>query len=270
MMSSDVVIQPLVKPVHVRFDGNVYTLPDSLSKKIDAHWGLLMAAGRPYTRGPIYTLVGFAETPEAYDAIVQKSDYAHYQYTHGVGDAGEYGIRLLHAAAIIITDDDRVIFGRMGAHTGRPGMVQLSGGALDAEDLTSDGDFDLDHSAQREVREELGIDCADASRVASCTPAYLKTRGRRNVSVVIYRIDLRESAVAFLDSYESFARELRARGEVPEYDEVFALSLERAATDAFVAAHGAQCDETIVPLLETLLRDSRASGRSSRSRPDLS
>ena len=78
------------------------------------------------------------------------------------GGAG--GIHLF-GWAILISSDNAIIAIRMGAQTANPGQVYCAAGSLDAHDVI-DGRCDLEGNMVREVREETGLDLAQARPVS--------------------------------------------------------------------------------------------------------
>jgi hypothetical protein len=105
--------------------------------------------------GEVFTVVAVDETDERIDIELAETDYAHYLYSHQVGGLGKYTVRIIHSATLVITADNKMIFGSMGAHTSRPGVIQCCGGGIDHDDIT-DGVVDIEHNTAKELAEELG------------------------------------------------------------------------------------------------------------------
>lgn len=71
----------------------------------------------------------------------------------------------LFSMAIPITSDGALLAVEMSAHTANPGRIYCAAGSLDQHDLV-DGRADLDSNMMREVREETGLDLAEALDVS--------------------------------------------------------------------------------------------------------
>ena len=70
------------------------------------------------------------------------------------------GVHDCFGAAAIVTADGAVLLGVMGEHTAQAGRVYFPCGTPDRNDIV-DGRVDLDLSAQRELKEETGLDVAE-------------------------------------------------------------------------------------------------------------
>lgn len=70
------------------------------------------------------------------------------------------GVHDCFGATAIVTADGAVLLGVMGEHTAQAGRVYFPCGTPDANDIV-DGRVELDLSAQRELKEETGLDAAE-------------------------------------------------------------------------------------------------------------
>src|SRR6266540_608045 len=169
-------IQPIKKSVNIRVSGNKVVLPEPLPQKIDQHWQQLVKDNPRLHNGESFTVVRVDEADDKMDIELAETDYAHYLYSHQVGGLGEFTVRIIHSATLVITSDNKMIFGAMGRHTSRPGIIQCCGGGIDHNDIT-DGVVDIEHNTVKELAEELGLDAYDKDIVDGFSPAYLKTGG---------------------------------------------------------------------------------------------
>lgn len=99
----------------------------------------------------------------------------------------------------VVSADDRLLVGRMGAHTANPGRLYPPSGSFDPHDL-SDGQLDPIANAVREIREEVGLEVADWPS----DPGFLVIpSGPNRVAVVkVYRAA--ETAAALQTQIEAF------------------------------------------------------------------
>lgn len=119
----------------------------------------------------------------------------------------------IFALPVILSSDGAVIAIRMAAHTANPGRVYCAAGSLDPDDV-NDGFCDLDVNMAREVREETGLDLADAADVCGLHA----THDRGVVTVFrVYRFS--KSAAELIRHIEG-----HLAGDVtPEIDEALAI-----------------------------------------------
>ncbi len=245
-------VRELCKDLVVRSSDKRVVFPDDIQEKIDTYWANLLASGKNYRRGEVFTVTHVDESADRIDVLVEKSDYAHYVYCQNVDTLGEYGVRIIHTASLVITSDERVIFGEMGPQTARAGIYQLCGGGIEARHLAGDI-FDFDHNMAEELQEELGIAVADPTRVQSFRKAYLKSGGPTDKISVIYETVLLESEAEFLERYNIFEQELRKNNEEPEFGRILTLPLgEKRIIMEFFEQNGEKCDEYMEPLFELL------------------
>ncbi|RZS83481.1 hypothetical protein EV217_2225 [Phyllobacterium myrsinacearum] len=85
----------------------------------------------------------------------------------------------IFSVGVMVSADNRLIAGQMGATTSAAGRVYFPAGSFDAGDLVGD-QVDFDGNAQREVAEETGIDLGSALR--RDTMAYL-VKVERSIAV---------------------------------------------------------------------------------------
>lgn len=87
---------------------------------------------------------------------------------------------------VIVSADGAIIAVRMAEHTVNRGQVYCAAGSLDPSDIV-DGHCDIAGNMAREVREETGLDLAEAETGGR----FFATYGRRRLTVVrLYHFDL--------------------------------------------------------------------------------
>ena len=249
---SPIRVDKLWSKLIVRFSNESVALPDDIKQKVDTYWQELLASGKNYKRGEVFTVTDKKETESSTEVLVEKTDYAHYLYSQNVGGVGDFGVRIIHTAALVVSSDNYAIFGEMGSQTSRAGVFQCCGGGIDNNDLKGDK-FDFDHNITCELFEELGIDVTDVGRVLEFAAAYLKEGGPTDKMTVVYRVCLSETGKEFLEKYGKFEEALRQKGELPEFGKIIMLPLEKGAFNQFFQENGERCDEYMQPLFEKVL-----------------
>ncbi len=221
------------KKIIVRFDGKTIVLPIDLQRKVEENWRKLLANDKKYFNGEVFSIKDIKKSGDKITITVRKTNFAHYLYNRKVdSNLGKYNLRTAFASCLLLTKDNKIIFGKIGAHTSLAGRYQLIGGGLNSDDLNRDV-FDMKHSVIREVNEELGINLNDKNLVKSFMPAYLKTGGNGNVAVV-YKVLLNKSAEEILADYEKFVKKLKKVKELPEFSKIVFLSRNGKEVKKFI------------------------------------
>lgn len=242
------------KDITVRFSNKEVALPSGIQSKIDEYWNGLIASGKPYKRGEVFTVTCKEIVGDAISILVEKTNYAHYLYCQNIEPLGEYGVHIIHTAALVETSDGYYIFGEMGPQTSRHGIIQLCGGGIDNDDLKGEY-FDFKHNITKELQEELGIDVEDTSRVAYFDEAYLKEGGPTDKMTVVFRVVLHETKDRFLRKYGNFVEELKVKGDEPEFGKILALKKDTQEIMDFLVQPNLKLDEYMEPLFEEMMKD---------------
>lgn len=250
----DFLISRLTKKLVVRFSNKEVVLPSDIQDKIDTYWKELLKSGKTYKRGEVFTVTKKEELEDHIEVLVEKTDYAHYLYCQNVDILGDYGVHIIHTAALVDTSDGKTILGVMADHTSRAGIYQLCGGGIDNDDLRGDI-FDFDHNIIKELEEELGIDIEDRQRVKAFESAYFKEGGPTDKMTVVYRVVLNEISSDFMKRYADFALQLQKNGEQPEFGKVIALDNDRESFSRFFNQKDIKSDECMKPLFEFIARE---------------
>jgi len=238
-------IRAIEKAVRIRFDDNKVTLPKAVRQKVDHHWEQLVRSNPRLRNGEVFTVITVSETDKSIDVRLAETDYAHYLYSHQIGGLGKYTVRIIHSATLVITTDGKIIFGAMGEHTSRPGVIQCCGGGIDHNDI-SDGVVDIEHNTVKELDEELGIDAYDKSAVEQFFPAYLKSGGPTGKMTLVYVLQLKQSSAQFLPQYKEFTKKLE---DEPEFGRIFCIDADKESVERFIAQHGDKLNEYMPVLL---------------------
>jgi len=245
---SAIEIRPIKKPVHIRVSGNKIVLPEPLRQQIDQHWQQLVKDNPRLHNGEAFTVVTVDEANEKINIELAETDYAHYLYSYQVGGLGEFTVRIIHSATLVITEDNKMIFGAMGEHTSRPGVIQCCGGGIDHNDIT-DGIVDIEHNTVKELTEELDLNPYDKNLVVDFSPAYLKTGGPTGKMTLVYVLRLKLSGAQFLQHYEHFVKELKGNHQEPEFGRIFCIDMDKKTIEAFIGGHEDKLNEYMPVLL---------------------
>lgn len=239
------------KEIIVRFSNKEVQLPEAIQARIDAYWEEVIASGKTYKRGEVFTVTHKEVTGDVVNILVEKTDYAHYLYCQNKEFLDENNVHIIHTAVLVETSDGYSIFGEMGPQTSRHGIIQLCGGGIDNDDLEGEY-FDFKHNITKELQEELGIDVSDISRVTYFDEAYLKEGGPTDKMTVIFKVVLSETKEEFLEKYNFFVEHLRKNNEDPEFGKIIALKKDKQEITGFFAQENLVLDEYMMPLFKKL------------------
>ncbi len=238
----------------ITFGSQKVELPAATRKEVAHHWEKLVKHNPHLRNGEVFTVSGVREEGNRVSITLAETDYAHYLYSLQVGGLGEYAVRIIHPAILVVSRDAKFIFGSMGEHTSRPGVIQCCGGGIDNSDITK-GVVNVDHNVAKELAEELGVDVNDSKNVAKCKPVYLKTGGPTGKMTIVYVLQLKKSAQDFLDEYAHFTQKLRARDEEPEFGKLFSVQASPELIEEFINKHTDRLNEYMAVTLRQAQKD---------------
>lgn len=242
-------IRAFDKPLDIRLVNYKIVLPSELQTRVTAHWQVLLQQNPALQNGEVFTVVSVEENSEKISIRLAETDYAHYLYSRQFNDLGEYTVRIIHPAALVLAGN-KIIFGSMASHTSLAGTIQCCGGGIDRNAVGSDGVVAIDRTIIAELKEELGIEKDDA-RVASILPTYLKFGGPTGKMTLVYIVKLKPTSKQFLKDYTAFAEALQKRGEEPEFDQIFCIDNDEPTIEAFIQEHTGRLNEYMPVLLRT-------------------
>lgn len=165
---ADLTMLHAITDIHLRLRPGSWPLADDLRPKIEAHWAACVAANPHLWNGRVLgtiapgeaggiTLDGGVLSGEAVEG-----DFASFLAWRDWGFP-EIGIRNLFGSALVMSSDGALILGVMGATTANAGKIYPPGGSLEPGDVNVDGKVDVIASIERELREETGLDAAEAT-----------------------------------------------------------------------------------------------------------
>jgi 8-oxo-dGTP pyrophosphatase MutT (NUDIX family) len=131
-------------------------LPPEWQAVVDRHWAQLEAQGTSLFRGPVLRALHLERDGPVARITAGWTDYAHLVADRAGLLPAAYACRPLFGAAVAVTRDGRLLFGRMHPATSHPGRWQLPGGGVDPADVV-DGHVVAERVAGRELLEEVGL-----------------------------------------------------------------------------------------------------------------
>lgn len=245
---------PIPPHLLISYAGGKVKLPAGIRAKIDQHWQGLVTKNPKLRNGETFTVTSVEETADNMTVTVAETDYAHYLYSQQVGDLADYTVHIIHPAALVVTSDDKFIFGSMGEHTSRPGVIQCCGGGIDYSDIKN-GIVDAEHAITKELSEELGIDTHDKKLVKEFYPAYLKTGGPTEKMTISYILRIDQTANRFMNGYQKFAKRQSDGGGEPEFGELFCIDNSQGSIEGFIAKYGDRLNEYMAVLFRDAHKD---------------
>lgn len=157
-----------ITDIRLRLRPGAWPLADDLHPKVEAHWAACLAANPHLWNGRVLGTIAPGEpggiTVE--DGVLSgeavEGDFASFLAWRDWGFP-EIGIRNLFGSALVMSSDGALILGVMGATTANAGRIYPPGGSLEPADVDAQGKVDVVASIERELREETGLNAADAA-----------------------------------------------------------------------------------------------------------
>ncbi len=238
----------------VRYINKEIILPDDLQNEIDKYWKSQIKDGRKYFNGELFALDEVIENKNKFEISVLKTNFAHLLYNRKVEhDLDKYNVNTVFSSGLVITRDNKIILGKMGEQTSLAGKLQFSGGGLEFGDLGKDGIFDMRHSLNKELGEELGINVFDKDYVEQMNFYCIKSGGNENIAIV-YKINLKNSSEAFLQKYKLFTEQLNKNNILPEFEEIVFVSMKTNNIEEFIKNNKNEIADYISGVLRSVVK----------------
>ncbi|PSR35293.1 MAG: hypothetical protein C7B46_01090 [Sulfobacillus benefaciens] len=143
--------------LQILVSSQLITLPPELKAAVDAHWDAILVRQPHYFKGPVLSVETITFSGMQWTIRARFTDYAHYLYSRfQLPSSHPHRVRVLFAAALVISQDRYLIAGVMGQETARPGWIQSIGGSPVFQDV-ADEVFDPIRSTNQELKEETGL-----------------------------------------------------------------------------------------------------------------
>ena len=141
---------------------------DDNAAAIKRFWGKAQAEQPALFNGDVVLMADHALSEGVLKGMTLTTDFASLLYWKDKGLPLDAGVRNVFGCAVVRSGEGHLLFGRMAPHTAASGRVYPMAGTPDPSDVR-DAMLDLEGSIVRELKEESGLDAADASR----SPGYL-------------------------------------------------------------------------------------------------
>ncbi|KQZ13950.1 hypothetical protein ASD44_07585 [Mesorhizobium sp. Root554] len=145
--------------VDVRLDSAPHPFEIGNSRAIEDNWGHEITINPHLFDGRVALLSELSYRDGTLTGrchIVKYSTFLYWRRNRETPGTGH-----VFAHAMLISSDNALVAIRMGTHTANPGRIYFAAGSFELEDFR-DGKVDVDFNMHREVREETGLDLADA------------------------------------------------------------------------------------------------------------
>jgi 8-oxo-dGTP pyrophosphatase MutT (NUDIX family) len=183
-------IQP-ISGVDLRLTGGSWDFAEAEKTQIAAHWQKLAEDNPRIWNGGVL----ICHHAELVDGIFHgrflTSDYAGFVAWRDWGNPGP-PVYNAFGSAVVRSRDGALLYGRMAQHTLNAGRIYPPGGSLEPDDVLADGSVDVMGSIIRELKEETGLEAADAKDGG----LLLLHDGPRIAIAQIYDFDLDATALA--------------------------------------------------------------------------
>jgi 8-oxo-dGTP pyrophosphatase MutT (NUDIX family) len=148
-----------VDRLDLRYDPKPWAFAIERRAEIDAFFASMQREKPALWNGRVLLLHHQVLVDGAFRGAYLETDYASFAAWHAWG-MPPAGVHDGFGAAAITTTDGAWLLGVMGAHTFNAGQIYFPCGTPDPDDIVN-GRLDLDHSVQRELKEETGLEVAD-------------------------------------------------------------------------------------------------------------
>ena len=144
-----------ITKVDVTVEAGVHPLENKYRERIDAYWKERIANNPALFNGEFYLTVDCSVNGERIEAIYRRTDFATFLFwfNHSTDIEGVFHIFSL---AAMVSTDNKILMGKMAAHTANAGRVYIPSGSISDDDL-SNGNMDFDGCMRREAFEETGV-----------------------------------------------------------------------------------------------------------------
>lgn len=197
-------------------------LPARYVEKVNENWKREMDAGKSYINGKLYTMAAANVLESKIRVYVQETNFAHYLYSKSIR-IDENSCRSMAANALLVTNDDYIVLGKMSDSTSLANRVKFIGGAFDQADFCNEI-VDIKSCIDREVKEEVGLNLNDKETVADVRPIAILTRERFSFANTLFLVNVRLDKLELERMFTEYKENLEAVGGKSELSELVYIS----------------------------------------------
>lgn len=150
-----------VKSAVVRIDSAPLRYELQHGAEIAANWASATSVNPALFNGPFFMAEQAHLTDQGFHARYHRTRFA--TMLHWKANASSEKPWHIFGVGVIVSNDNRLIAGRMAASTSAAGRIYFPAGSFDEDDVTG-GHIDVDGNMLREVEEETGVKLSDARR----------------------------------------------------------------------------------------------------------
>lgn len=151
--------------VDIRFVAEPWPVPRALRDKVPETWARLQKANPKIWDGRILGVSGIGGGPPTVEDGVLRGEAREDSFSAFMTwrDQGfpEIGLRNVFGSSVIISSDNSVLLGKMGAWTANAGQIYPAAGSLEPRDVVGE-QVRVFESLARELTEETGLSIAEA------------------------------------------------------------------------------------------------------------
>ena len=215
--------------------------------KIKSHWEKAYSKNPKLFNGEIFS-ADFINYVDKYILVtVVETDYAHYLCTKDHEFLLDSPCCTVAFGAIIITNDNYFVFGKMANHTSFPGIIQCIGGGIDKSDTFDglNGYISPTKTILREIKEEIGLTLSEP--VKPLIPGYIITRDDKSMFGACYTIKINIPLNEVINIYNRYNASEGFNGEI---ENVIHVKRNSIAAEEFLSMRAQRVD-----YLEEIIRN---------------
>ena len=223
----------------ISFKNEKVSLPDEINKKIKENWD---ENGGRFKNGEIFYIRQYTIDKEEKNIKLDicNSYYDHYLYTRLKKEYDEYSCVNLWAGALIETNDNKFVLGRMSNETVCEGELHISGGSTDRADIF-ENKINYKQTMIRELYEEIGIDADDKNIVKEYKVNYLKLPNKKEVELsfgILFKVKLNIDFNLLEERFKTYKKYLQDNKLEVEFTDLYGIDKNKESIEMAIEKYG--------------------------------